>query len=256
MLSVAGDAVSEKPGAAPTVRLIDAVACRLPEVPVTVTVEVPNAAELLAVKVSVLLVVAEAGLNDAVTPAGRPVAARLTPLVKPFCGVTVMVLVPVFPGTTVTLEGFAERVNEGGPVTVTVRRAVLVSDPEVPVMVTVEVPEAAEALAVRVSRLLVVAEAGLNDAVTPAGRPEAARLTPLVKPFCGVTVMVLVPLPPGAMDTLEADKERLKLGTFAAPVRSLISDWPVGVPQPVARSYPLSAGNPLLPVAMSCRSLE
>jgi len=27
---------------------------------------------------------------------------------------------------------------------------------------------------------------GLKDAVTPRGRPEAAKLTPPVKPFCGL----------------------------------------------------------------------
>ena len=43
-----------------------------PEVPVTVTaVGPPVVAELLAVRVSVLVVVAGLGLNEAVTPAGR-----------------------------------------------------------------------------------------------------------------------------------------------------------------------------------------
>jgi len=37
---------------------------------------------------------------------------------------------------------------------------------------------------------------GLKEALTPLGKPEADKLTLPVKPFCGVTVTVLVPLPP------------------------------------------------------------
>lgn len=46
-----------------------------PEVPVTVTVEGPVVAELVAVSVSVLLAVAGLGENAAVTPVGSPDAA-------------------------------------------------------------------------------------------------------------------------------------------------------------------------------------
>ena len=58
---------------------------RLPEVPVTVRVTVPVAAVLVAVRVSELEVVAGFGLNDAVTPLGRPEADKLTLPLKPFC---------------------------------------------------------------------------------------------------------------------------------------------------------------------------
>jgi hypothetical protein len=37
---------------------------------------------------------------------------------------------------------------------------------------------------------------GLNDALTPAGRPDTDKLTFPLKPFCGVTVTLLVPLAP------------------------------------------------------------
>jgi hypothetical protein len=74
-------------------------------------------------------------------------------------------------------------VNAGRPVTVSDRRAVLVRLAEVPVIVIVDVDEAAELLTVSVSVLVVVAVAGLNDAVTPVGRPDAARLTALLKLF-------------------------------------------------------------------------
>ena len=87
-----------------------AVFVKLPDVPVTVTVTAPVVAVLLAVKVSVLLLAVLVGLNDAVTPLGRPDADKLTLPLKPFCGVTVMVLVPVVPCAIVKLFGDAERV--------------------------------------------------------------------------------------------------------------------------------------------------
>ena len=67
------------------------VAVMLPEVPVMVNVLVPPTAEELAVKVSVLVPVVEAGENEAVTPLGSPAIARFTLPAKPYCGVTVIV---------------------------------------------------------------------------------------------------------------------------------------------------------------------
>jgi hypothetical protein len=64
---------------------------------VIVTAAVPIVAVLLAVSVNVLVAVAGFGLNDAVTPLGRPDADKVTPPLKPFCGVTVIVLVPPAP---------------------------------------------------------------------------------------------------------------------------------------------------------------
>jgi len=83
---------------------------KLPDEPVTVSVNVPVVAVLLAVKVSVLLLAVLLGLNAAVTPLGRPDADKLTLPLKPFCGVTVMVLVPVVPCAIVRLFGDAETV--------------------------------------------------------------------------------------------------------------------------------------------------
>jgi len=60
-------------------------------------VELPVAAVLLAANVSVLVLVAGFVLNDGVTPVGRPDAARFTLPVNPLIGVTVMVLVWLFP---------------------------------------------------------------------------------------------------------------------------------------------------------------
>ena len=82
---------------------------RLLDKPVTFTATVPVVAVLLAVSVSVLVLAVLLGLNDAVTPLGRPDADRLTLPLKPFCGLTVMVLVPLAPCTIAKLLGDAER---------------------------------------------------------------------------------------------------------------------------------------------------
>jgi len=68
--------------------------------------------------------------------------------------------------------------------------------PEVPVIVTVDVPVVAVLLAVSVKVLVAVVGFVLNDAVTPLGRPDAAKVTLPVKPFWAATVMVPEPLDP------------------------------------------------------------
>jgi len=77
------------------------------------------------------------------------------------------------------------------------------------VIVTVDVPVAAVPLAVSVNVLVLVVLVGTNDAVTPLGRPDADRATLPVKPFCGVTVIVLFPLVPWVIVTLAGDADRL-----------------------------------------------
>jgi hypothetical protein len=81
-----------------------------PDAPETVTVTVPVAAVLLAASVNVLVLAVLLGLNDAVTPLGKPDADKLTLPLKPLCGVTTMVLVPLVPWTMLRLFGEAERV--------------------------------------------------------------------------------------------------------------------------------------------------
>ena len=98
-------------GARTTVRLIAAVCVKLPEVPMIVTAVTPTVAEPFAVRVKVVEV------NDAVTPLGRPEAARLTLPVKPPVGVTVIVLEILLPWVTLKVLG-ADRVKFGGGVTV------------------------------------------------------------------------------------------------------------------------------------------
>ena len=110
----------------------------VPDVPVIVIPAVMLAAVLLAVRVSVLVPALLIGLNDAETPVGKPGGAKLTePLLKPPEGVIVIVLEALAPGATVTLLGEADKLKFGTAAVVTVRLkfAVWVSEPEVPVNV-------------------------------------------------------------------------------------------------------------------------
>ena len=93
-----------------TVRVIVVVFVKLTDVPVIVTVTVPDVHVLLNVSVSTLVVVAGFGLKEAVTPLGRPDADKLTLLLKPFCGATVIVVVALAPWVMLRLLGNAESV--------------------------------------------------------------------------------------------------------------------------------------------------
>ena len=168
---------------------------KLPEVPVTVTPIVIAAAELVAEIVSVLVPVPLIAPNVADKPVGKPGGEKLTVLgLKPPAGVIVSVVETLDPGGTVKLLGDADKLKLGlaaAAVTVTLTVAVWLRLPEVPVMVTVVGPPVvAVLLAVRVSVFAV------NDAVTPLGKPDAAYVTVPVKPFDGVTVIMLDPLAP------------------------------------------------------------
>jgi hypothetical protein len=193
-----------------TLREIVAEFDKLPEEPVMVTVAVPVVAVLLAVSVNVLVVVAGFVLNVAVTPLGNPDADKVTLPLKPFCGVTVIVLVPAVPCVIVKLLGEAESVKFAAGAGFTVRAIAVAFDklPEVPVIVTVTAPVVAVLLAVSVNVLVAVAGFVLNDAVTPLGKPDADKLTLPLKPFCGVTVIVLVPAVPCAIVKLLGEAER------------------------------------------------
>jgi len=100
--------------AAFTVSEMVAVAFRLPDVPVIVTVAVPVVAVLLAVRVSVLVLVVGFVLKVAVTPLGKPEAERVTLPENPPMSFTVIVLVPPAPPCVMlTLLGEAESVKLG-----------------------------------------------------------------------------------------------------------------------------------------------
>jgi hypothetical protein len=84
--------------------------------------------------------------------------------------------------------------------------------PDVPVMVSVLVPPAAEALAVRVNVLVPVVEVGENEAVTPLCNPAIERFTLPVKPYSGTTVIVAVTVFPGLRVNPFDDGTRAKVG--------------------------------------------
>ena len=152
-----------------------------------------------------------------VTPLGNPIAARVTLPVNPPTSVTVTVSVAVLPCVTDRAVGEAASVK---PDALTVRLMVVVAvvEPEVPVMVTVDVPTGAVELAVNVSTLLPVVGLVPYATVTPLGNPVAARVTLPVNPPTSVTVMVSVALLPCATASEEADRDRVKLGVVPVTV--------------------------------------
>jgi hypothetical protein len=132
----------------------------------------------LAVSVSTCVPETVPAANEAVTPVGKPVAARVTLPVNPFAPVTVIVLVPVLPCTTDTVVGNAESVKLGAAFTVTEIVVDPVSVPEVPLIATVtELAGVAVAPAVSVTICVPLTVPAANDAVTPLGSPLAARVT-------------------------------------------------------------------------------
>jgi hypothetical protein len=215
------------------------VAVKLPDVPVTVTVNVPVVAVVLAVKDNMLVDVAGFGLKADVTPAGTPEAASVTFPVNPFTGVIVIVLVPLVPPLAiVTALGAAESVKLfTRAFTVKLMVVVAVSDPEVPVIVTVTVPVVAVELAVRVNVVLPAAGLGLNAAVTPEGRPEAENVTLSSNPPDPSIVIVVVPFPPCSRLRLLGFACRVKFGGIPGQLFTRLLAFTV--PIPVGKSHPV-----------------
>ena len=169
---------------------------RLPDLPMMVTVTVPGVALRAVKKVNVLVLVAGLMLNEAVVPLRMPDADSETLPLKPFDCAIEIVVVPLLPRATLRLVGDADRLKFGAAVTM---REIVVEwlRPLLsPVIVTLKVPAAALAPAFKVNVLILVVLTGLNDAVTPLGRPEALKVTLPLKPFCGTTVTVVPPLAP------------------------------------------------------------
>src|ERR1700728_4245441 len=111
--------------------------------------------------------------------------------------------------------------------TVSASLVVAVKLPEVPVIVTVAAPVVAVLLAVSVSTLVPVVGFVPNAAVTPVGRPDAAKVTLPVNPPTSVTVTVPV--------RLLGESDSVKLGVDE-PARRLIRPVVFGLPHPVHRS--------------------
>lgn len=213
------DGVSVKPGPVFTVSEIVVDAVNVPEVPVIVTTEVPIVAVLLAANVTTLLPVAGFVPNVAVTPLGRPEAASVTAPVKPPTSVTLMVSVALDPSPTDAVVVDGARVKLCGAVTVSAIVVDAISEPDVPVIVTVDVPAVAELLAANVTTLEPVAGFVPNVAVTPLGKPGAARVTAPVKLPVSDTLIVSVALAPWATETELAEDESVKLPPPLPPLQ-------------------------------------
>ena len=99
-----------------------------------------------------------------------------------------------------------------------------------------------------------VMEAGLKLTVTPLGWPLADREMDELKPPVTALVMVEVADAPCVTITEPGEADKLNPGAGAVPSRALISAGPFGLPQPVAKSYPVVAEKPLLPLVMSWKT--
>lgn len=159
--------------------------------------------------VSVLLVVAAAmcrmlvclpdpdrldGAKETVTPAGTPLAARVTAPVNPADDVTEMVTLTLPPGTMVDDARFAEIVN-GSAVIVSATVVDFVTPPEVMEKVRVLGPIAAVPDATRITGSEPACVDGIDAAVTPLGKPETVIEVAEANAPAGVTVSTICPLP-------------------------------------------------------------
>ena len=79
--------------------------------------------------------------------------------------------------------GDALSVKLGGRAMVRAMAVFALSEPDVPVMVTVAFAAAAVLAAVKVTVRGAVPDAEVKAAVTPAGRPDAVSVTALLNPF-------------------------------------------------------------------------
>ena len=148
-----------------------------------------------------------------------------------------IVLVPLAPWMKLRLFGDEEMVKVPVGFTLRVIVAWLVKLPDVPTTDRVTEPIAAVPLAVSVNTLVLAVLLGLKDAVTPFGRPDTAKVTFPVKPFSGVTVIVLVPLAPCLTVTLFGEDESEKFGPEAGQLLTRFAA--LTLPIPVAKSQPV-----------------
>jgi hypothetical protein len=82
-----------------------------------------------------------------------------------------------------------------------------------------------------VSTLEVADEVGLNEAVTPLGIPDAAKLTLPENGLTSVTEMVSVPLAPCARDNVEDEAFNVKLPVDEDVTVSVTDVLAVSVPE-------------------------
>jgi hypothetical protein len=137
------------------------------------------------------------------------------------------------PCDTVWLAGLAAS-EKSGCETTSVTVALRVSDPPVPVMVTMEAPVGVDAPVATVIVELPVAGFGVNVAVAPAGKPVAASETAPAKPPVGTTATSYDAEFPGLTVRLAGDPEMAKSGW--------LQPWNLNVPIRVRQLNDPAAG--------------
>jgi hypothetical protein len=184
--------------------------------PVTVMLEIEAGAlaEAVAVIVELCPEDTDAGLNETVTPGGRADADRETNSALPEVMAVAMVATAKPPAANEMLAGLAEIEKSVGGAAITVSETVVACVPVVaePVTVTLEIEAAALAAAVTVIVELCPedTEAGVNDTVTPTGRPVADREMDSALPVTTAVEMVTVPLDPACTVSAAGDAETEK----------------------------------------------
>jgi hypothetical protein len=208
--------------------------------PVTAMLEVAAAALAEAVTVIVELCPedTEAGMNDTVTPAGRPDADRETDSALPATTEVETMTVPLDPACTVSADGDAEIEKSDGGTAITVSATVVACEPVVAEPVTVMVEIDATALAAAFTVIVEfwpeATDAGLNETVTPEGRPDAERDTVSALPEVMAVAMVETAEPPAAREMLDglAEIEKSVGGTAVTVSETAVVCVPV-VAEPV-----------------------
>jgi hypothetical protein len=191
----------------------------------------------------------DVGLKLTVTPDDSPDADKEIAESKLPETVVVIVEVPELPQATVSEAGDVLMLKSpllAELVTVKATLVVCVTPPPEPVTVMVYVPvavvEGTVKVRVEVPEPGAAMDEGLKPTVTPLGWPVADRAIALLNPPETAVVIVEVPLLPCTTETELGEAEMVKLGAELVPASALISPAPLGLPQPVAKSYPFTAG--------------
>lgn len=216
-----------------------------------VIVRLPSPAFLLVVTFIVELPEPGAAMDDGenvtVNPLPCPEAEKPIAELNPPRVVVVIVDVPDELRPTENDAGEAETVKsaETAGVTVSETDVVCVRPPPVPVIVMLYVPgvvfDDTVKVAVEVPEPGAPMEVGLNVTVTPVGVPDADSETAELNPPETAVVMVEDPLLPAVTERDPVEEEIVKAGVpVDVPVRAP-SRPAFGLPQPVTRSYPVTA---------------
>jgi hypothetical protein len=162
--------------------------------------------------------VTDVGLKVAVAPVGSPVADSETVCAVPDTTVVDTAVETEEPCVAEPDVGEVEMEKSlvATGFTVSEKVAVWLVDPEVPVIVIVEVPVGVDDVVASVNVELLPAdtEAGLNVAVVPAGRPEADSVTVPVNPPMAVVDTVVVVEAPTVTEPEDGESEMEKSGVL------------------------------------------